>query len=545
MSGRVVRDQVVQLRRPVGRRSRSRSTPRPTRSCGRTARRCLVRDRGRRGPGARRAAAVTRPLIPARRRQEILRAVRAGSTHVGELAQTLRRVGDDRPARPARARARGDGRAGPRRRGAGGRRAAVRGDGGRAVRGEGPDRRGRRGARAGRPDRDDRHRDDDAAGGAPPARPPASPWSRRASRCSRSWCPTRRSSSCCPAALVRRNYRSLVGVLAEDSLRQLQADVLFLGASAVDGALRGVGLHDGRGADQAGDDRGGRARRAARRRGEVRRAAAACACARRTRSTCSSPTRRRRVDAEPGSRSCSREADDRRRRRLPRAARLRRAARQGGAARPRGGRAARRRRRPARADRRGARRARGGARRAAAVPRDDRPRRRARGRPTTCSARSAPAGSRAAWSTSRCRSRSACSGRRRPGRAGSASRCGRSRRWSRWPRRWRRRAPGAWLINFTNPAGMVTEAVQQVLGERAIGVCDSPSGLCRRVARALGRDARRALVRLLRAQPPRLAQGRPRPRRRAARPGCSPTTRRSRASRRGGCSAASGCGRSR
>jgi 6-phospho-beta-glucosidase len=50
------------------------------------------------------------------------------------------------------------------------------------------------------------------------------------------------------------------------------------------------------------------------------------------------------------------------------------------------------------------------------------------------------------------------------------------------------RAPRAWLINFTNPAGMVTEAVQQVLGERAVGVCDSPSGLCRRVAAALGRD---------------------------------------------------------
>ncbi len=50
------------------------------------------------------------------------------------------------------------------------------------------------------------------------------------------------------------------------------------------------------------------------------------------------------------------------------------------------------------------------------------------------------------------------------------------------------RAPGGWLINFTNPAGMVTEAVQQVLGERAVGVCDSPSGLCRRVARALGRE---------------------------------------------------------
>jgi 6-phospho-beta-glucosidase len=49
------------------------------------------------------------------------------------------------------------------------------------------------------------------------------------------------------------------------------------------------------------------------------------------------------------------------------------------------------------------------------------------------------------------------------------------------------RAPRGWLINFTNPAGMVTEAVQQVLGQRAIGICDSPSGLCRRVARALGR----------------------------------------------------------
>jgi 6-phospho-beta-glucosidase len=50
------------------------------------------------------------------------------------------------------------------------------------------------------------------------------------------------------------------------------------------------------------------------------------------------------------------------------------------------------------------------------------------------------------------------------------------------------RAPRAWLINFTNPAGMVTEAVQPILGGRAVGVCDSPSGLCRRVASALGRD---------------------------------------------------------
>jgi 6-phospho-beta-glucosidase len=52
-----------------------------------------------------------------------------------------------------------------------------------------------------------------------------------------------------------------------------------------------------------------------------------------------------------------------------------------------------------------------------------------------------------------------------------------------------RHAPQAWLINFTNPAGMVTEAVQRVLGDRAIGICDSPAGMFRRVARALGRDA--------------------------------------------------------
>jgi 6-phospho-beta-glucosidase len=53
----------------------------------------------------------------------------------------------------------------------------------------------------------------------------------------------------------------------------------------------------------------------------------------------------------------------------------------------------------------------------------------------------------------------------------------------------REHAPNAWLINFTNPAGMVTEAVRQVLGDRAVGICDSPSGLCRRVAHAVGRDA--------------------------------------------------------
>lgn len=49
-------------------------------------------------------------------------------------------------------------------------------------------------------------------------------------------------------------------------------------------------------------------------------------------------------------------------------------------------------------------------------------------------------------------------------------------------------APEAWVINFTNPAGMVTEAMSRVLGHRVIGICDSPVGLVRRAARAVGAD---------------------------------------------------------
>lgn len=51
-------------------------------------------------------------------------------------------------------------------------------------------------------------------------------------------------------------------------------------------------------------------------------------------------------------------------------------------------------------------------------------------------------------------------------------------------------AGDAWTINFTNPVGMVTEAMSAVLGDRVIGICDSPIGLCRRIARILGVDPR-------------------------------------------------------
>ncbi|MGW1635404.1 6-phospho-beta-glucosidase [Streptomyces lavendulae] len=53
-------------------------------------------------------------------------------------------------------------------------------------------------------------------------------------------------------------------------------------------------------------------------------------------------------------------------------------------------------------------------------------------------------------------------------------------------RRIARTAPEAWVINFTNPAGVVTEAMAEVLGDRVIGICDSPVGLGRRIARLLG-----------------------------------------------------------
>ncbi|MET9371752.1 6-phospho-beta-glucosidase [Streptomyces griseoflavus] len=59
-------------------------------------------------------------------------------------------------------------------------------------------------------------------------------------------------------------------------------------------------------------------------------------------------------------------------------------------------------------------------------------------------------------------------------------------------RRVARLAPDAWVINFTNPAGLVTEAMARHLGDRVIGICDSPVGLGRRIARVLGADPREA-----------------------------------------------------
>ncbi|WP_103061752.1 6-phospho-beta-glucosidase [Actinomyces qiguomingii] len=52
-------------------------------------------------------------------------------------------------------------------------------------------------------------------------------------------------------------------------------------------------------------------------------------------------------------------------------------------------------------------------------------------------------------------------------------------------------APEAWVINFTNPAGIITQAMRTVLGGRVVGICDTPIGLVRRATTAVGGDAAR------------------------------------------------------
>src|SRR5215467_7480847 len=51
-----------------------------------------------------------------------------------------------------------------------------------------------------------------------------------------------------------------------------------------------------------------------------------------------------------------------------------------------------------------------------------------------------------------------------------------------------RYAPGAVLINFTNPAGLITQAISLHATVRAVGVCDTPSGALDRLAEFLGAD---------------------------------------------------------
>jgi 6-phospho-beta-glucosidase len=47
-------------------------------------------------------------------------------------------------------------------------------------------------------------------------------------------------------------------------------------------------------------------------------------------------------------------------------------------------------------------------------------------------------------------------------------------------------APRTWFINFTNPAGLVTQALRTHTGLQTIGICDTPSELFHRIAEILG-----------------------------------------------------------
>ncbi|MBL4987177.1 6-phospho-beta-glucosidase [Bacillus safensis] len=55
--------------------------------------------------------------------------------------------------------------------------------------------------------------------------------------------------------------------------------------------------------------------------------------------------------------------------------------------------------------------------------------------------------------------------------------------------------PSAWLVNFTNPAGMVTEAVLRYSNHRkVVGLCNVPIGIRMGIAKGLGVDASRVEV---------------------------------------------------
>jgi 6-phospho-beta-glucosidase len=52
-----------------------------------------------------------------------------------------------------------------------------------------------------------------------------------------------------------------------------------------------------------------------------------------------------------------------------------------------------------------------------------------------------------------------------------------------------RLAPRAWLINFTNPAGLITQALNQHTSLRIVGICDTPAELFHRIAQVFSAPA--------------------------------------------------------
>ena len=96
--------------------------------------------------------------------------------------------------------------------------------------------------------------------------------------------------------------------------------------------------------------------------------------------------------------------------------------------------------------------------------------------PTSCSSRSASAARRRASPTRRCRSRAAASGRRRRVPAGSRRRCARCRScWASPSGSRELAADDAWIVDFTNPVGIVTRSLLDA-GHRAVGLCNVAIG---------------------------------------------------------------------
>jgi len=52
-----------------------------------------------------------------------------------------------------------------------------------------------------------------------------------------------------------------------------------------------------------------------------------------------------------------------------------------------------------------------------------------------------------------------------------------------------KRAPEAWLINFTNPAGLITQAIRHNSDAKVVGICDTPTEMLHRIHTALGASA--------------------------------------------------------
>jgi len=48
-----------------------------------------------------------------------------------------------------------------------------------------------------------------------------------------------------------------------------------------------------------------------------------------------------------------------------------------------------------------------------------------------------------------------------------------------------RHAPNAWFINFTNPAGLITQALTSHTKLRVVGICDTPTEIFHRIAEVL------------------------------------------------------------